>query len=122
MVDAYRRGGLYFAAIAVSRAGTERVFELGISETSYSALKRVLQTRPFDAMPGAKRRYFFLPIYSRNPGNIARCDIRIEQGTDGRGFRFELPKELIANLLWFDEIQSFETEKHLRSWVPGEHG
>jgi hypothetical protein len=122
IVDAYRRDNLYFAAIALSRGDTERVFELGISEVSYSALKRVLQTRPFDAMPGTKYRYFFLPVYSRSPGNTATCDIRIEQGRDGRGCRFVLPKELIANLLWFDEMQSFETAKHLQSWVPGERG
>jgi hypothetical protein len=120
LVDAYQTGELYFAAIALSHGGTERVFELGISAASYSALKRVFQTRPFDMMPGVNNRYFFVPIYSRNPGNSAPCDIRIAQGKDGRGFRFELPKELIANLLWFHEMQSFESAKHLRSWVLGE--
>jgi len=119
IVDAYRRDGVYFAAIALSRGDSERVFELAISEASFSALAQVLQTRPFDTMPGVKYRYSFVPIYSRNPGNTATCDIRIEQGKDGRGFRFELPKELIANLLWFDEMQSFETAKHLHSWLPG---
>lgn len=118
IVDAYRRGDLCFAAIALSRGGTQRVFELGISKASYSSLKCVLQTRPFDTMPGVKYRYSFLPIYSRNPGDTATCDVYIEQGQDGRGFGFELPKELIANLLWFDEMQSFLAAKHLRSWVP----
>ena len=120
IVDAFQRGDHFFAAIGLHREQTERVFELGISSASYAALKRILNSRPFYAMPGLAYRRFFLPVYSRNDGNSAEVEIRIEQGRDGKAFPFKLPKELIANLLWFDQMTDFRPASHLRSWEPGE--
>ncbi len=120
IVDAYDRDGLFYAAIRLQRAGEDKVFELGISRTSYLALRRVLQTRPFDPMSGVPRRYFFVPSYSRNDVDPDRCSgtIRIEQGRDGKDFTFDLPQQLIANLLWFLEMKTLEPASHLRSWPP----
>lgn len=120
IVDAYQRGDHFFAAIGLNREQSERVFELGISAASYAALKRVLNFRPFNAMPGFPYRRFFLPSYSRNAGDTASVEIRIEQGRDRKAFSFDLPKDLIANLLWFEQMTDFRPASHLRSWAPGE--
>jgi hypothetical protein len=121
IVDAYCRENLYFASIRLARGGADRIFELGISASSYSALKRVFQSRPFDDMPGAKRRYFFVPTYSKRE-DPERCigTVRIEQGSEGRNLEFEMPQMLIANLLWFYEMEKLSPAKHLRSWLPDE--
>jgi hypothetical protein len=79
-----------------------------------------LDFRPFNAMPGLSYRRFFLPIYGRNAGDSASVEIRVEQGHEGKAFRFEFPKDLIANLLWFDQLADFRLAAHLRSWAPGE--
>jgi hypothetical protein len=121
IVDAYERGDHFFAAIGLYREECDRVFELGISAASYAALKRVLNFRPFSAMPGLTYRRFFLPVYCRNEGDTASVEFRIEQGRDGKAFRFDLPKDLIANLLWFDEMTDFRPAAHLRSWAIGEN-
>jgi len=120
LVDAYHRGDHFFAAIGLHREESDRVFELGISARSYEALKRVLNFRPFSTMPGVAYQRFFLPIYGRNDGDTASVEIRVEQGHDGKAFRFDWPKELIANLLWFDQMTDFRPASHLRSWAPGE--
>jgi hypothetical protein len=120
IVDAYQRGGHFFAAIGLCREGSERVFELGISAASYVALKRVLNCRPFDAMPGLAYRRLFLPVYGRGPGDTTDVEIRIEQGRDGKAFHFEMPKDLVANLLWFDQMTDYRPAQHLRSWQAGE--
>ena len=119
IVDVYQRGDHFFAAIGLNREQSERVFELGISAASYAALKRVVNFRPFDAMPGLAYRRYFLPIYGRNAGDTANVEIRVEQGREGKTFNLELPKHLIANLLWFDQMTDFRPASHLRCWAPG---
>ncbi|HQL53291.1 MAG TPA: hypothetical protein PLQ87_01160 [Phycisphaerae bacterium] len=120
IVAAYSRDGLYFASIRLSRAGVGRVFELGISRASYLALRRVFQTRPFDALPGLRQRYYFEWPHRRNDADPNRCSgtIRIEQDRRGRNMEFELPQQLIANLLWFYEMETLEPARHLRCWLP----
>ena len=122
ITDAYIREDLYFAAVRLQRVRADRVFELGISRASHSALRRVFQARPFDRMPGMSQRYFFVPNYSRNDEDLDRCSgtIRIEQGSDAKDMVFELPMQLIANLLWFYEMETLKPASHLRSWPPNE--
>lgn len=119
IIGAYARDELYFAAIRMIRNGDDRVFELGISRLSYSALRRTIQTRPFDQTAGLAQRLFFVPSY-RNCDDVERCigTIRIEQGRDAKNFEFEMPMELIANMLWFCEMKTLRPAKRLRSWVP----
>jgi hypothetical protein len=116
IIDAYERDGLHFAAIRLARAGDDRVFELGISASSHAALRRVFQTRPFDGMPGLRRRYFFVPAFSKRD-DPERCiaTVRVEQGKEGRNIEVEVPKTLIANLLWFYGMETIEPAKHLHS-------
>jgi hypothetical protein len=116
LVDAYARDGLHFAAVRLARAGEDRIFELGVSASSHAALRRVLQIRPFDQMPGLRQRYFFVPSISKRD-DPERCigTVRVEQGKEGRNIEVEMPKTLIANLLWFYEMETLEPARHLRS-------
>ncbi len=116
IIGAYERESLHFAAIRLSRAGEDRIFELGISPNSHAALRRVFQARPFDQMPGLKQRFFFVPSYSKRD-DPERClgTVRVEQGNRGRNIEFEMPRMLIANLLWFYEMETLEPAKHLPS-------
>jgi hypothetical protein len=117
IIDVQKRDGLHFAWIRLVRSDEDRVFELGISASSFAALKRVLQARPFDDMPGLSRRFFFVPSYSKRD-DPDKCigTIRVEQGSIGRNIEFEMPQTLIANLLWFYDMTTHEPARHLRSW------
>lgn len=118
ILDAYSRDGLYFAAIRLRRGDDDRVFELGISGASYRALRRVLQIRPFDQTPGVTYRYFVEYAHSKRDdaeGCIGK--VRIEQGREAKGFDVEVPEQLIANLLWFFEMDSHAPASHLWSWA-----
>jgi len=69
----------------------------------YKALRRILQTRPFDPLSKLPCRYF-----------IDGGSIRIEQGREGRAFQFEMPDSLARNLLWFAWLRDFADAAHLR--------
>jgi hypothetical protein len=111
------RDNFYFASIRLARGDVDRIFETGITNSSYNTFKRIFQSRPFDDMPGLKARYYFVPAFSKR-NDPERCigTVRIEQGKDGRDFEFEMPKTLIANLLWFFEMKDLKDAQHLRSW------
>jgi hypothetical protein len=125
--DAYERDGFYFGIVSVTRGRESRTFEFGVKVKAYSALKRILGMRPFDRMPGAQYRYFFVPTvgvkltaFPKNgrPRGSVRSDkliasIRIEQGRLGKQFDVEAPRELIANLLWFYEMKDLAEAGHL---------
>jgi hypothetical protein len=121
ILDAYSRNGHYFASFRLMRDGDDRVFELGISASSYAALRRVIQSRPFGQTPGSPRRYLFVPSCSKRD-DPQRCigTVRVEQGRDGKNIDFEMPADLIANLLWFYEMETLAPTQHLRSWPPSE--
>jgi hypothetical protein len=120
-LDAYERDGIHFASILLFRDREDRVFELGITNSAYSALCRIFQARPFGQIPGATRRYFFVPSVSKRQ-DPERCigSVRIEQGRDGKQFEFEMPAGLIANMLWFYEMKTLAPAQHLRSWAPNQ--
>jgi hypothetical protein len=59
IVDAFEEGGQYFGVVGVEIGGKLRVFRFGVSRAGYRALKRVLQLRPFDSLPGLEHRYYF---------------------------------------------------------------
>jgi hypothetical protein len=119
LIDTYERDGLHFVAIRLARAGEDRIFELGISANSNAALRRVFQTRPFDQMPGLRQRYYFVPSYGKRD-DPERCigTVRVELDKEGRNIDVEMPKTLIANLLWFHEMETLEPAKHLQSRPP----
>jgi len=118
ILEAYERDGAFFATVAVTISGDTRQFEIGLQEDAYSAVKRVLDSRPFDRLPGTAYRYFFVPKVGRTERGTANADFRIEQGPSGRQFSFEIPVSLAANLMWFFELKDFAPTSHLRSVAP----
>jgi hypothetical protein len=64
LLTAYERDGQFFGAAAVTLGSDCRQFEFGLPHTDYTALRRILQSRPFDQLPGLRYRYF---VASRVP-------------------------------------------------------
>src|SRR6478672_6268753 len=93
ILRAFERDGKYFAVIAITLHGETRHYEIGLNEDAYEATKRILQTRPFDQMPGVEYRYFFVPSVRRLDNQmLIEADFRIEQNKTARQFRFEIPE------------------------------
>ncbi|MBI5394131.1 MAG: hypothetical protein HZA91_02415 [Verrucomicrobia bacterium] len=116
LLAVYERDGNYFGVVAVTIGPECRHIEFGIPLQSYQPLRRILQSRPFDHLPGLRYRYFIAHSVSRVPDTeLARLDIRIEQGSSGRQFPFDVPFTLAANLLWFCELKDFKAASHLRT-------
>jgi hypothetical protein len=114
IMDAFERSEHYFAAIKISLAETYKQFEFGVSREGYRALKKILQLRPFDSMPGVHRKFFFVAKYGKLPnGPNYRGYVRVEQGRDGKELEVNLPKDLLANLVWFSQIKDFGEALHL---------
>jgi hypothetical protein len=117
IVNAYEREGQYFGALRVVIADATLVVEFGVSEAGYHALKRILDARPFDSMPGIPQRYFFTGSFTgavNAEQNSFIFRIRIEQGTAAKQFEFSGPKSLLENLLWFQKLKSTEEISHLQ--------
>jgi hypothetical protein len=80
-------------------------------------LKRILNARPFDSLPGIPYRYFFTGSFTgaTKPGQDAFAfGVRVEQSTAAKNFKFSGPKALLANLLWFSELNSLEETSGLK--------
>ena len=59
IIDAFEKDEHYFAVVEVEIDDVFKKFQFGVSRDGYLALKRALQLRPFDKMPGLKYRYFY---------------------------------------------------------------
>jgi hypothetical protein len=116
LLRAYERDGLYFGAVAITLGSTRREFEFGVPHNDYIGLRRILQTRPFDQLPGLLYRFFITGGVSQKTSNSdCEMSIRVEQGRTARGFPFQVPKSLAANLLWFARLRDFAEASHLRA-------
>lgn len=106
-IDAFESDGHYFVIIEIEIEKVFKRFQFGVSRASFLALSRVLQLWPFDMMPGVKYRYF----YARSSGiDEYKMTVRIEQERDSTTVKkIAIPKDLHANLLWFNRLRSFET-------------
>jgi hypothetical protein len=114
LIDANERNAAFFAVVAVTVGGETRHFEIGLQEDAYRAARRVLESRPFDQLPGIPYRYFFVPKVGRTDRGTAEVDFRIEQDPTGRQFSFEIPLRLAQNFMWFFELKDFTSASHLR--------
>ena len=117
IVSAYERDGQYLGALRVIVDNATLLVEFGVSEAGYYALKRILDARPFDSMPGIQHRYYFAGSFARavnaEPDSFL-FGVRIEQGTVAKKFEFSGPKMLLENLLWFQKLKSSEEISHLK--------
>ena len=113
LVAAYERSGLYFGSVRVTIGGESRVFEFGVPIEDYKALRSILQTCPFERLPGIQYHYFIVPSIGRNGEHHANIEIRIEQGRNGRQVPFKVPLLLGRNLYWFAILKDFKDADHL---------
>ena len=114
IIDAFQDGGQYFGVVGVEIGGESRKFRFGVSQSGYRALKRVLQLRPFDSLPGLKHRYYFAEAYwNVDDGADCGMKVRVEQGKNGKQVDVRVPQDLLANLRWFAELKDFSEAAHL---------
>jgi len=111
ILDAFEKAGQYFGVVKVEIGGRSKQFRFGVSQAGYRALKRVLQLRPFDSLPGLKHRYFFAGAYWN--GSEHGMSVRVEQGKNGKQVDALGTKDLLANLRWFSELKNFSEAAHL---------
>jgi hypothetical protein len=114
IIDAFEKEGQYFGIIGIKVDGVSKQFQFGVSLNGHRALRKILQLRPFDSMPGVGQRYFFAGSYGKIPGSANfKTDVRVEQNRDGKHLEVSVPKDLLTNLVWFDQIKSFSETAHL---------
>jgi hypothetical protein len=112
-IDAFEKDGQYFGVIAAIDGDKERRFQFALSLQGYRALRKVMQDRPFDLMPGLRYRYFYAGSSKRSPAERYTMSVRIQLERDARQKEFDIPKDLHANLLWFTLLESLEAAEHL---------
>jgi hypothetical protein len=104
--DAYERDGYYFGVVRLETKDEIASFEFGVEYKGYLALRRILESRPFDKLPGTQYRYFYTGRYSRRvlDQEPVTIGVRIEQGNVGKVCDFDCPTSLASNLRWFTSL------------------
>jgi hypothetical protein len=118
LLGAYERDGNFFGAVAVTLASECRQFEFGVPRDEYIALRRILQYRPFDQLPGLQYRYFLASLAFRTPKGDIGVFIRVEQGNTSRQYQFQVPQSLGKNFVWFAQLTDFAAASHLNAPQP----
>src|SRR5437879_13587350 len=113
ILDAFQEGEHYFGLVRLERLGEQRRFRFGVSRDGYLALKRVLQLRPFDQMSGVQSRYFFVPAVRRWEGERVMLTVSVGKGRGGRQIESEASRDVVANLMWFYELDDWSKAEHL---------
>ena len=108
-IDAFKKDGHYFAVIEHK----SKTFQFGISHLGYQTLKRAMQLRAFDMMPGRKYRYFYAGSQRRLVDDEFSMDVRVELDRDATKKEISIPKDLHANLLWFTRLGNIADAEHL---------
>jgi hypothetical protein len=116
IISAYERDEHFFGLVSLTIGSITKTFEFGIDQSSFIAIQKILQMRPFEQFPGTRYRYFFCPKAGRDPKNPKKafCDIRIEQEYRGKQFEVTAPESLIANLMWFWKVKNLSEITKLR--------
>lgn len=115
--DAFEMGSNYFAVIEITIDDVSKRFQFGVLRSAYLSLKKVLQLRPFDMMPGIKYRYFYMGSCKSFGNKQYIMTVRVEQNLDATSEQIEIPQELHANLLWFDRLTSFDDAIYLEQKI-----
>lgn len=119
IIDAFKENEQHFGIIAIEINGRTKKFRFGVSRQSYLTLKKILQLRPFDLMPGLKHNYFFaggsFRLVNVETLELGNCEItiRVEQNKNGKEITIPAPKELMQNLNWAKQMKDFNEATHL---------
>ncbi len=110
-IDAFEIGGYYFAIVELQN----NKYQFGVSQRGYRTLKKAMQIRPFDKMPGLKYRYFYVASHKTAIETESyRMDVRIELNRDAAKEDIDIPKDLHANLLWFSRLEDLSHAEYLK--------
>ena len=116
-IDAFEDRGHFFAVI--QRRGLR--YKFGVSRNGYSSIKKAMQTRLFDTLPGLKYRYFYLNSQRGTSGTEDYwMEVRVELARDGGKVRIDIPQNLHANLLWFDRLENPDDAAQFEIPIPDE--
>ena len=113
ILDALEEKGNYFCIVQLKRETEQRRFRFGVSRAGYMSLKRALQLRPFDQMPGLRHRYHFVGGGRGSGGQSGVMTVRVERGKDGTQIDVEASLDLVANLMWFYKLDDWNEANHL---------
>lgn len=115
ILEAFEKDGHYFAVVRVEINDVSKKFQFGASRAGYWALKQALQLRPLDMLPGLKYRFFYRGSWKSSSEEIYRMKVRVELNKDSTSAEIIIPKDLHANLLWFDRLKSFDDALYLKT-------
>lgn len=124
LLDAFTAGGQYFVVVSLCRLGILDKFRFATSPGGLAAMKKMFDMRPFETLPGVKRRFFFSGATASLDEGKNRADkfglvIYIEEGSKIKQFEISSPKELMQNLLWFQQLKDLSEANHLRMMGDG---
>lgn len=115
IIKVFEESDGYYSIIEIHIHSEKERLRFGVTQNSYKALRKILQSCPLDAMPGLIYRYFVDGSMGRKTENNIFIGIRCEVEGNGKSFDFEVPQELASNLKWFAELKSFDEVAHLRT-------
>jgi hypothetical protein len=108
ILDVVEEGGFAHALVQLEVEGQVRRFRFSVSAEGYRALRRLLQLRPFDKMPGSAYRYFFVSGQRTSARGKPRMIVRVEQGRNAKQLEVDAPLDLLANMEWWRELRDFK--------------
>jgi hypothetical protein len=109
-VEAFEKEGSHFVIVEKD----SRRFQFGVSKQGYRAIGKAMQLRPFDMMPGLQYQYFNVGSQRAEIGKENYwMEVRIELESDATKERIEIPKDLHANLLWFNRLENIDDAAYL---------
>lgn len=113
IITTFEQEGQYFGVVQLEQNGKQKRFRLCVDRKGYLALRRILQLRPFDQLPGLKHRYFFVPSLMRLDDHYAMITVRVEQERTSKQLSSKAPVYLAANLMWFWELKDWSQAEYL---------
>lgn len=113
LVEAIAESDTFFGIVRCRDEAGVRTYRIGLRENEFKGWRKVLTTRPYDPLNVNPRRYFFAGAGRRGD---RKCygRIRIEQDSEGREFEIDLPENMVANLVWFQQMKDPSEAEHLR--------
>lgn len=114
IIDAFKEGEDYFAIIEVTKNKLRQKFRFGITLLGYSSIKIILQSRPLGMMVGMQYKYFWSGTIGKSEkDHYASIDVRCEVLDKAKSFSFDIAENLVANLRWFKDLESFNDAEEL---------
>lgn len=115
IIEAFKEGEGYFSIIEVPKENKKERFRFSVTQNGYKTIRKILQSRVLDNMPGLKYKYFWDGSISRETeSKKIQLGIRCEIEGDGKTFYIEVPQDLASNLRWFKDIKSLDEAMHLK--------